>query len=181
MLDEASLGISFENYDLVKLSNRMSRISELTPFDRMISFLKLLNELAQTSRWRTLSSPGFSQMKNQKDYEIVNKIYQYIMTRFNEDIISLDEISSYVNMAPATFCRYFKKHFNKTLTEFLNEVRIGHSCKLLLETDNNITQICYESGYNQLTHFNRQFKKIIGYSPKEYRKKLKQSGTVEIY
>ena len=82
----------------------------------------------------------------------------------------------HANMSPTSFCRYFKKHFRKTFTNFLNEVRVGHACKLLQQTDRTVAEIAFASGYNQLTHFNRQFKRIVGYCPRAYRSELNQQS-----
>ena len=82
------------------------------------------------------------------------------------------EVASVASMTEASFCRYFKSRTLKTFTCFLNEVRIAYACKLLQETDRSIAEIAFASGYNQLTHFNRQFKRIVGYSPKGYRRLL---------
>ena len=173
LLEDSKLGVAIRDVNIKDVFEKMKRLDSLNAFDRMIAFLSLLQELSLKGKRVPLSSPGFTPMINEKDHIIVNKIYQYVMNGFTHKTITLDDISEHVNMAPATFCRYFKKHFSKTFTGFLNEVRVGHACKLLQDTDKNITEICFASGYNQLTHFNRQFKKIIGYSPKQYRQILR--------
>jgi AraC-like DNA-binding protein len=83
-------------------------------------------------------------------------------------------------MAEPSFCRFFKKNTGKTFIEFLNEFRITHACKLLAESDFSITDICYECGYNNFSHFNSYFKKITGKSPSEYRKLLGQMVVHEV-
>lgn len=172
LLQEAQLGVGFNTKVAKHFHKKLARLFSLKPFERMIAFIKILQQLSLAQERRVLSSHGFTPINNHKDYVIVNKTYEYIINRFEDHQITLDEISSYVNMSPATFCRYFKKHFHKTFTGFLNEVRIGHACKCLQETNKNIAEIAFASGYNQLTHFNRQFKRIMGYSPKAYRKAL---------
>ncbi|MEM7107253.1 MAG: AraC family transcriptional regulator [Bacteroidota bacterium] len=169
LLQNSKLGIAYLSTQAICFYESINALIELKSFDRMIAFFQLLQKIATVGDGRVLSSRGFTPLVNQKDYEIVNKTYKYIMNRFENQPITLNEISSHVNMSPATFCRYFKKHFHKTFTNFLNEVRVGHACKLLQETNKNIAEIGFASGYNQLSHFNRQFKEIVGYSPKEYR------------
>lgn len=176
LLHAAQRGVAFAPADVPSFYRKLQRIDNLVGFERMIAFFRLLQQLALNKQWRILSSRGFSSVTNRKDYEAVNKIYEYIINRFADHRITLDEISAYVSMSPTTFCGYFKKHFHKTFTGFLNEVRVGHACKLLQETDKHVAEIAFASGYNQLTHFNRQFKRIMGYSPKEYRCQLDQQS-----
>ena len=95
-------------------------------------------------------------------------VYDYVMSNFR-DKIALDEVAEMLNMTTSSFCRYFKPRANKTFTRFVNEIRIGHARKLLLEDNFNISQISYECGFNALSNFNRQFKTITGLSPHEYR------------
>lgn len=174
LLQEAQRGVAFAPLDILSFYQASREIATLTGFERMIAFFQLLQRMALNRRRRVLSSRGFAPMVNQKDYEIVNRTYEYVINHFTDHKITLDEISAYANMSPTSFCRYFKKHFRKTFTNFLNEVRVGHVCKLLQQTDRTVSEIAFASGYNQLTHFNRQFKRITGYSPKEYRKQLNQ-------
>ena len=172
LLQQSMRGVDFGDVMADHYYDILEELRQKTSFERMISFFLLLQELSQMPR-KTLSSAGYAPHVDDNHYKKVNKIYQYVLNTFDsEEDITLDEISSYVNMAPATFCRYFKKHFNKTFTCFLNEVRIGHACKMLQETNLSIAEIAFASGYNHLTHFNRQFKKFIGYSPKAYRQVL---------
>ena len=176
LLHEAQRGVAFASSDIPLFHKKLLELTGLSGFERMIAFFQLLQLLATNQRRRVLSSRGFAPVVNQRDYEIVNKTYEYIINRFADHRITLDEISAYANMSPTTFCRYFKKHFRKTFTNFLNEVRVGHACKLLQQTDKTVAEIAFASGYNQLTHFNRQFKRIVGYSPKAYRHQLERQS-----
>ncbi len=86
--------------------------------------------------------------------------------------IKLDEIATVANLSPTAFCRYFKSRTNKTFVGFLNEIRVGYACKLLLEREKSASEICYLSGFNNLTNFNIQFKKIKNLTPIEYQNRL---------
>ena len=83
--------------------------------------------------------------------------------------IRLSDVASLAGMTEAAFCRYFKARSNKTFIDFVNEIRIGHACKLLLEDKWTIAQIAYDSGFDSLSNFNRNFKKYIGHTPREYK------------
>lgn len=176
LLHEAQRGVAFASADVPHFYRKLQELTSLSGFERMIAFFQLLQLLATNPRRRVLSSRGFVPVVNQKDYEMVNKTYEYIINRFADHQITLDEISAYANMSPTSFCRYFKKHFRKTFTNFLNEMRVGHACKLLQQTEKTVAEIGFASGYNQLTHFNRQFKRLTGYTPKQYRRELNQQS-----
>ncbi|NMC59601.1 MAG: helix-turn-helix transcriptional regulator, partial [Candidatus Methanofastidiosa archaeon] len=106
---------------------------------------------------------------NNIDTERITKVMNYLMENYAEEI-HLDKIADLVNFNKSSFCRYFKTRTKKTFSQFLNEIRIAHACKLLINGDNNISQICYATGYNNISHFNRQFKLITGLTAKEYAK-----------
>src|SRR3546814_1537397 len=94
-------------------------------------------------------------------------LYQYIIHHYVRNP-SLDEVSAIAHMSPSAFCRYFKQRSNKTYTQFLNEIKIGNACKLLIDNNLPISQVCFEVGFNNFTHFNSQFRRIIGVTPTQY-------------
>lgn len=102
-------------------------------------------------------------------HERVNTIYDYSLRHFRRTIL-LEEIAAVANMSPHSFCRFFKSQTRKTYSRFLLELRVGHACKLLVENDLCIKQICYESGFNNFTGFYKYFKLITGKSPLRYQK-----------
>jgi len=99
-------------------------------------------------------------------------IFQYVIRKFPNKI-HLEEIASLVNLTPPSFCRFFKSRTTKVFSDFVNEVRIGNACKMLIENKYTISQVCYLSGFNYLSNFNRQFKRIKGTTPSEFQQKYK--------
>ena len=99
----------------------------------------------------------------------MDKIYEYIINNFKETI-SLEKVASIAHMNPSAFSRFFKRVNRKTFTQYVSEIRIGYACKLLIENKYNVSEVCYESGFNNISNFNRQFKKAMNYSPSEYLK-----------
>ena len=89
-----------------------------------------------------------------------------------QDVISLETVASHIGMSVPAFCNYFKKSTKKTYIEFLNEMRIGHACKLLIDTQRPVLDICYESGYNTLANFNKQFQRIKNTTPSQFRRQF---------
>lgn len=152
-----------------KIKKQMYDLLRLSEFERVLALLSILNELSHTSDYILLSSEGYTNTLKEADTERMNKVHTYVMKNFQERI-TLDEVAAIANMTPTSFSRYFKIHANKTFSEFLTEIRIGYSCKLLIEKKMNISQACYESGFQTLSNFNRQFKTVTKHSPLEYKK-----------
>ena len=148
----------------------MLELMKVEDFERILILLNLLNLLANSTEFNLLASEGYSNSLKETETDRMNKVHAYVMKNFREKI-SLEEVAAIANMSPTSFSRYFKIHANKTFSDFLTEIRIGYSCKLLIEKKISISEACYESGFNTLSNFNRQFKAITHHSPFEYRKK----------
>ena len=153
-----------------QMKELMHNILAINDFDRVLTLLNLLNMMANTSEYKMLASEGYSNSMKETETDLMNRVHTYVMKNFREKI-SLDEVSAIANMSPSSFSRYFKVHANKTFSDFLTEIRIGYSCKLLANQKLSVSQICYDSGFNTLSNFNRQFKEVTHYNPLEYRKK----------
>jgi AraC-like DNA-binding protein len=141
---------------------------------RRLSYLLIIFDILShinSADYEVLASPRSIENSNLKVSDRFNKVNEYILRNFHEDI-SLHEIAGVANMAVTTFCNFFKEHYKVTFVDYLNTVKIGHACKLLSEKDVNIVEVAYKSGYNNLANFNRQFKKLKNLTPTEYRKKL---------
>ena len=132
-----------------------------------------MNELSASQEFQVLNAEGFSMQTEIKDNDRINVVFNHVKANFKEDI-SLDVIADLVSMTVPSFCRYFKKITNKTFVQFVNEYRLVHASKLLAEQTMNITEVCYESGFNNFSHFNKQFKIVTGKSPTEYRSEFKK-------
>lgn len=138
-------------------------------FKRIIILLECLEIFVKEKEYTTLSTQEVKEITN-KNRERIDRIFQYTMENFKEPI-QLSAIASIADMSIPAFCNYFKKSTRKKYIDFLNEVRIGYACKLL--TDNSQTTVegtCYESGFNTLANFNKQFLKVKGMTPSKYRK-----------
>ena len=140
--------------------------------DRLILFLKTLNAISTTKEYELLSTPGYTNCANTGDAERINTVMNFIIKNYAQEI-NIEDIASLANLTESSFCRYFKARTHKTFSQFLNEIRILNACKSLVRTNMTITQICYETGYNNISHFNRQFKLITGLTAKEYKREYK--------
>ncbi|MEZ4811722.1 MAG: helix-turn-helix domain-containing protein [Allomuricauda sp.] len=172
LLEVAKGGIAFFGKTKTKVGEKMEILEYQTDFQRLLSILNILNQLATSEEIKVLNGEGFSMETEVKDNDRINIVFNHVKTNFKEDI-SLDEIADMVSMTVPSFCRYFKKITNKTFTQFVNEYRLVHASKLLAEQPISITQVCYESGFNNFSHFNKSFKAFTGQNPSEYRNQLK--------
>ncbi|TAN13484.1 MAG: AraC family transcriptional regulator [Chitinophagaceae bacterium] len=164
-----------DGIDHDRIASLIKEIVRSSDFKRLSLFLTTLDAIANTEDFDLLSSPGYTNSVNVADTERINLVMNYVMQHYMEEI-NIREIASLVHLTEASFCRYFKAKTHKTLSQFLNEIRILNASKLLINSNMTITEICYHTGYNNISHFNRQFKFITGMTAKEYAKKyLKES------
>jgi len=141
-----------------------------TPLQKVLTLIKILNDLSISKDVTVLNSENFDSESIQEN-ERIKKVFNYIKLNYKEEV-SLNEVSELVFMTPPSFCRYFKSKTNKTFTTFLNEYRINNALKLLAQSELDIKNICFQCGYNNFSHFNRLFKKQISMTPSEFRKKM---------
>ncbi|WP_282122263.1 AraC family transcriptional regulator [Algibacter mikhailovii] len=170
LLQKSSKGIRFETINSKKTINTLTSILNKNGFEKMLLFLKLLEELSTLNTTKTLTSEGFSPKLNRKSNDRIDKVYDYVQENYSHKIV-LSEVSNLVNMGDESFCRFFKKSLNKSFFTFVNEYRINLSCKLLIETNKQVSQIAYDCGYESLPFFYRQFQKFMNCSPLQFKKK----------
>lgn len=163
-------GIEFMGDTAKRLQSLMLDLVPLDGFEGIIHLLKILDFISQTKEYRLLASPGYTNTLREADTERMFRVYAYVMKNF-KDKMALADLAQLTNMTPSSFSRYFKLHANKSFSEFVSEIRIGHACKLLIEKKMNVSQACYESGFQTLSNFNKQFKAITQRTPLAYKKK----------
>ena len=137
---------------------------------RIILLIEALSVIAGCKQLITLSSIGFKP-DHVVESDRINAIYEYSIKNFKRKI-HLEEIADVANISPNSFCRYFKSRTRKTYSQFLIELRVGHACKLLIENNQCIKRLCYESGFNNFTSFHKYFKMITGKSPLAYQREF---------
>lgn len=169
LAENSTRGMEFYGKTRNKINKLMPKIAKERGFTRIMKLFEIIDILANSEEYNLLASPGYVNAFKGDDAEKMRLVYEYVMQNFKTRI-SLEEIAGMLNMTTTSFCRYFKPRANKTFTRFVNEIRIGHARKLLLEDNFNISQISYECGFNALSNFNRQFKAIVNMSPYEFRK-----------
>jgi len=135
--------------------------------ERISLLFSILNRISICSDIELLSSAGFFNSISERQNDRINHIYKYVINNFKNEI-SIDAIATQVNMTTTSFCRFFKSRTSKSFIRYINEVRVGYACKLLLEENYAISEIAYDSGFENISNFNKQFKKIKNITPSQF-------------
>jgi len=173
LIERSKYGISFKGKTKSEVGKLLESMDIMNPFDRLLTTLKVLNKLARSEEYGLLNIGQVALKSNQQDKERIKEIYDYVRAHF-QDEIAIKDVASLIAMTEPSFCRFFKKQTGNTFTKFVNEFRVIHACKLLSETSRVISEICFDCGFNNFSHFNKQFKIITSKSPSEYRSEFKE-------
>jgi transcriptional regulator GlxA family with amidase domain len=169
LFDRAQQGIRVKLQTKLRVAELMKQLLSAKKSERIILMMQILHTIAGSRQTRQVCSKGLVVHYTEAETDRLNDIYQYIMKNFAKDI-TLEQIANVAHISPNSFCRYFKSRIKKTFSRFLLEVRVGHACKLLAETEKPVADVCYESGFNNFSNFNRHFKSITGKTPLSHRK-----------
>lgn len=147
---------------------------------RLVSLLDILVKISESNEVNQVLSSRFEEARHQqagktKDTSRINTIFEYIMSNYNREIY-VHEIAEKLHMSNASFSRFFKHHTRKTFSDYITEIRISHACKILMLDHQNISQICFDSGFENLSNFYKHFGRITGVIPKEYRRRFLQAS-----
>jgi AraC-like DNA-binding protein len=168
LFKKASYGLSFNNEIKFKVATELKKLQSLNRFDQLVSLLQILQILATTNEVFFLNSKPAANKAFEKHQQRMSFIYKYVEDNYNLKI-DINHLAQKVNLTTAAFCRYFKKQTKLTFTDFLNQYRINEAKNLLLQ-DKNITEACYATGFEQLSYFNKIFKKLVGQNPSSFKK-----------
>lgn len=141
---------------------------DLGELERVIELLKLLSLMADSEERRVLASPAYAPSLRERDISRLDRVIRYLHEKMNRPI-RLEEVATVAGLAPKSFCRFFRLNTGKTLIDYINALRVGESCRLLLETTLPVTEIAFRVGFNNLSNFNRRFREQKGLSPREFR------------
>ncbi|MEH6308248.1 helix-turn-helix domain-containing protein [Olivibacter sp. CPCC 100613] len=169
LFEVAQRGIILKGSEHAVIVNLIETTYQSTGFNRLMCLLTCLDYIANIHDPHVLASVGFSYKYSENETNRLNNIYNYTLKNFKNKI-ELDQVASIADLVPSSFCRYFKNRTGKTYTQFLQEVRVGYACKLLVEDKGTIKQICYDSGFSNYTSFHEIFKTVTGKTPKAYLK-----------
>lgn len=171
LLQRSKQGIVFHEKTKNKVGPKIEKLLVLAPFERLVSFLNILQELAEAKDYSLLNVAQVILETKPQDTQRLDLIYTFVSQQFKRPI-TLEEVAGLVSMTEQAFSRYFKNKSGKTFTQFVNQYRLVHASKLLSEQHLSITDVCFESGFNNFSHFNKSFKQFTGKSPSQYRNEI---------
>ena len=171
LFEIAKKGIVYHGKTKKIIGSLIETLRSQEPFDRFITLLQILKKLEISEELTILNAEGYAIKAELEDNNRINIIFNYVREEF-QNPIALESIAEIVSMSVPGFCRYFKKITGKTFTQFVNEYRLVHAAKLLHEKQISISDVCYESGFNNFSHFNKLFKQFTGKTASAYRNEL---------
>jgi AraC-like DNA-binding protein len=169
LFERGRRGLSFSAETKAIIGAKLKRLADLQHFEQLMELLSILQIMASAEETKSLDSRPVSNQFVGKERERMNLVHKYIEDHYQHSI-DVKEVAALVHITTAAFCRYFKKTTRMTFTDFLNQYRINQAKKMLLH-DRNVTEACYGSGFENLSYFNKLFKKLTGENPSGFRKK----------
>ncbi|WP_299015510.1 AraC family transcriptional regulator [uncultured Polaribacter sp.] len=168
LFERAKNGIRFNIEIKKRIGAKIEELAELEGPTQIIAFLDILKDLALTNDYTILNANGFTLETQPQDNQKIDIVFKHINENFKRSI-PLEEIAELVSMTVPAFCRFFKKTTSKTFTKLVNEYRVVHATKLLSESNMSITDVSFECGFNNFSHFNKLFKEFTGKPASKYR------------
>jgi AraC-like DNA-binding protein len=180
VLEKAKRGVCIQGDNKEAIAELLEKML-YTDGSRKVMLLIEALTLISESQLTLLASIGFNNDFKEVENDRINAIYEFTMANFKRKIAT-EEIAAIANISPHSFCRYFKSRTRKTYSQFINEIKVGHICKLLIEDKISIKQICFESGFQNFASFHKYFKQVTGKTPLQYQKKFlaKKEKTITV-
>lgn len=165
--DAADQGFQLTSKLRQEIGRSLTTLLDQSPLNRMLTLLACLDQIENSAQKTVLSKYYFQNLRLSGD-DKSRVAYEFALANFKENI-SLDFMAKMTHQSVSSFCKNFKSSTKKSFARFLNEVRIGHACKLLKETNRSVTEICFDSGFRNWSNFSNQFRTMKGVSPSKYR------------
>lgn len=166
LFEKSHQGISFTGAIRTEVGMQLEALLEAPPFERLMGLIQILYRLANVTTYDLLGASG--DVVSHQDEHRMQAIYHYIARHYAEPL-NMEELAEVAHLTIPSFCRYFKRKTRQTCTDFVNEYRVNQACKRLV-AETGISQVAFEVGFNNLSHFNKIFRRVTGVSPKEYRR-----------
>lgn len=179
LLQQASRGIKFDEQTCAAAMDIMISLTQDKGFENIIEFFKLLDLLANAQQVHFLASEGFSPAALRTETNRIQLAYAYVLRHYTQTDFKMSDVAALVHMSESAFSHFFHKYAFRSFSQFLIDLRIGHACKLLLDTDDTIAQVSLRSGFNNIANFNRLFKKYRNCTPAAYRKRFLEKDTFD--
>lgn len=178
MLKRAGHGLSFPVSAVMRVYSTIDTIArEQSRFVQFLKFLYVLYELSVAEEVRVLASSSFAHVEKTTESRRVQKVKQYIDENYSKPL-RLSDLADLVGTTPVAFSRFFRQRTDRTLSEYIVDIRLGYAARMLVDSSKNISEICYECGFNNLSNFNRSFKTRKGLTPREFRAMFKKNKVI---
>lgn len=177
LVDNAHRGILFSDETIERVEPRLLALSEKKGFESFLEFQSLLYDLGTSTDQKFLTNISFQKQNRVQTNDRIEMIHSYIKENYATKI-KLEDAANHVNMTVVSFSRLIKKGTGKSFVDFLNEIRLGQATKLLIETNKSVGEVCFETGFNNISNFNRLFKKRQNSTPSEFRLNFKGKRNV---
>ena len=178
MLQRADHGLSFSIGTIMKVYSALDTIADASErFVQFLKFMYILYELSVADDARVLASSSFSHTERETESRRVQKVKEYVNEHYSEPL-KLSDIADLVGMSPVAFSRFFRHRTGRTLSDYITDIRLGYAARMLVDSSRNISEICYECGFNNLSNFNRTFKAKRNYTPREFRAMFKKNKVI---
>ena len=178
MMLEARKGLCFSLEDIMRVYPMLNTLSSVQDgFYAVTQFFTILYELSKTTKARTLATSSYAKVEVESDSRRVLKVKNYISKNYRDEV-RLSTLADIAGMSPSAFSRFFKLHTGRNLSEYIIEIRLGYASRMLVDTTKGIAEICYACGFNNLSNFNRVFKKKKKCSPSEFRENYRKTRIV---
>lgn len=174
LLEGDNNGIQLRQSLQKDIAVKIEQIEKAAGVERIQLLLSALHQISLSKQYKAITKSFDTNEKNEEN-STIEKIFTFSFKHFLEPV-TLAEAAAVAEMSIPTFCRFFKRNIKKSYFDFLKELRIGHACKQLRESNDSIIDICYTSGYNSWAHFSKQFKNIKQMTPKQYRRQFSKSA-----
>jgi AraC-like DNA-binding protein len=175
LLQRSSRGVLFSEATTLSIMPRLIQLPQKHGFDSVLELMSILHDLSTSRNFRTLSDVSFNTETLSYNSRRIEKIMAFLNNNFNETV-TLGDAAKIAGMAEVSLSRFFKLRTGKTFIDTLNEVRLGHATRMLIDTTNSINEVAYKCGFNNMSNFNRIFKKKKDSTPKEFRQTYTSSG-----
>jgi AraC-like DNA-binding protein len=176
MLLTSGRGIRFFGKSLEKAKESIIRLTSAKGIESATEFLMLMDSLANAKHQELLASEGFNANPVQVNSKRLHAAYQFIRLHFHESGLKMSDVAAELNLGDSAFSHFFKKATNRSFSDYLIELRIEHACKLLIESDEQISRIAFLSGFNNMANFNRQFRQMRDCAPMKFRKMFQEKS-----
>lgn len=177
LLLRSEKGIRFLPPQNEEIGEMLLELRDISGFRQIMRFLEILNYMAQNTNYKLLASDAYQPGRHEIFDNRLEKVIRFLTHNYQTQV-RLEEVAQIAGMHPTAFCRYFKDKTGKQVSTYLNELRIGFACRLLINGAMQVSQICYETGFNNLSNFNRTFRKITGMTPTQYQEEMMKGEPV---